>query len=46
MQHHDLTLGQRVFLQALQDLVKQHEDLVMGARVSYKRNALVTSCSQ
>ena len=39
MQDHDLTLGQRVFLHALQDLVKQREDLIRGARVSYKRNA-------
>jgi hypothetical protein len=39
MQDHELILGQRVFLQALRDLVKQREDLVRGARVSYKRNA-------
>jgi hypothetical protein len=39
MQHHDLNLGQRVFLSALQDLVKQREDLVRGARGSYKQNA-------
>lgn len=39
MQDHELTLGQRVFLGALQDLVKQREDLVKGARVSYKENA-------
>jgi hypothetical protein len=39
MQHHDLTLGQRVFLEALQDVVKQREDLVRAARVSYKQNA-------
>jgi hypothetical protein len=35
----DLSLGQRVFLSALQDLVKAREDLIRGARVSYKRNA-------
>jgi len=39
LQPHHLTLGERAFLEALQELVKQKASLVSGARVSFKRNA-------
>lgn len=39
LQPHHLTLGERAFLEALRELVKQKASLVPGARVSFKRNA-------
>jgi hypothetical protein len=39
LQLHHITLGQRAFLQALQELVKEKIDLIKGATVAMKRNA-------
>ena len=39
LQPHQITLGQRAFLHALQELVGEKLDLIKGATIAMKRNA-------